>query len=362
MTELFDTIEKVKRETAEFGRAANSSFSTILPTLQIALDSTSLKAMKKCWRYYYYSIVRGYALEGENIHFVFGIWFHSATELYDHLRIGNPDWRFYRRLRSLGIPRETARRAVKTGLDHETALICTIRFALICTWNFETRRPHNSMEPTKNRQTLLQTLVRYLDKFKDDPMQTVRLQNGKAAVELSFKFALNDLDEDGTFVAPTGEEYLLCGHLDKLASWNGDLYIPDKKTSKYELDDNYFYQFTPDIQVSVYSIAGRVITKQDVAGVIIDGTQLLVGGSRFRRKEIPRSEAQLEDWIKDLRFYLHMAYICASTNHWPMNEESCGWGRMQCQFRPVCSCEPSGQEDVLKNYYVPRIWDPMLPR
>ena len=362
MPELFDTIDKVRRETEEFGRGGNSSFSKVLPTLQIAIDSTSLKAMKKCWRYYYYSIVRGYALEGENIHFVFGIWFHSATELYDHLRIGNPDWRFYRKLRNFGISETTARKAVRSGLSHEEALLCTIRFALIATWNFETKRPHNSLEPTKNRQTLLQTLVRYLDKFQNDPMQTVRLQNGKAAVELSFKFALNELDEDGTFVAPTGEDYLLCGHFDKLALWNGELFVPDKKTSKYELDDTYFLQYTPDIQVSVYSIAGRVITKQDVQGVVIDGTQLLVGGSRFRRKDIPRSEAQLETFLLDLKFYLHTAYLCAVNDHWPMNEEACGWGKMMCQFRPVCSTEPAGQEDVLKNFYVKRIWDPMIAR
>ena len=190
----------------------------------------------------------------------------------------------------------------------------------------------------------------------------LRLQNGKASVELSFKFALNELDEDGTFVSPTGEDYLLCGHFDKLALWNGELFVPDKKTSKYELDDTYFLQYTPDIQVSVYSIAGRVITKQDVQGVVIDGTQLLVSGSRFRRKEIPRSEAQLEAFLLDLKFYLHTAYLCAVNDHWPMNEEACGWGKMMCQFRPVCSCEPSGQEDVLKNFYVKRIWDPMIAR
>src|SRR5215467_1644844 len=87
------------------------SFSEINPKLQIAHDSTSIKAGKKCWRYYQYNILEGWVpknralseamtdddLEPDpnqavvidspfhnNAHIMFGWLIHAATELYDH--------------------------------------------------------------------------------------------------------------------------------------------------------------------------------------------------------------------------------------------------------------------------------------
>ena len=68
----------------------NTSFSLHAPGLQIALDSTSIGAGKTCARYYQYVIGSadepGYATRLENVHFIFGIEYHAALELYDRKR------------------------------------------------------------------------------------------------------------------------------------------------------------------------------------------------------------------------------------------------------------------------------------
>src|SRR5258706_14408160 len=65
----------------------NTSFSRINPRLQIAHDSTSIKAGKKCWRFYEYSIIEGWVPNvATNAHITFGWLLHAAVELYDHKR------------------------------------------------------------------------------------------------------------------------------------------------------------------------------------------------------------------------------------------------------------------------------------
>lgn len=331
METLIETVEIVRDETESGEILPNSSFSSIEPLLQIAHDSTSIKAGTKCWRYYKYSIIDGYGLAGpDNDHLVFGKVFHAATELYDRLRA--------------------------RGADHNDAVRGATRYALVSTWDFELNRPWVSEESTKSRDTLLRTIILYLDKYKDSHLETLILSDGRPAVELSFRI-------DIEIKAPTGEHYLLCGHIDKGVIWNDTVRITDKKTTKYALDDSYFKQFTPDIQMSVYPFAGKIIFKSEIDGMIIDAAQILVNGSRFRRSLIDRSEAQLDEWFTGFLTYLKELERNIDANDWPMRETSCGFGRMQCAFRPVCSSDPSMRQEILDQFYKKRkTWDPLVPR
>src|SRR5579864_8609451 len=217
---LTETIAQATLDTV-----LNSSFSTLTPHLQLAWDSTSLDALERCPRYYQHSIIEGHGLVDSNAHLKFGTIFHSATELYSHERA--------------------------QGSDHDSALLVAIRHTLAETWDFAMRRPWASDVPTKTRDSLLRTVIWYLDKFRDDPLQTYILANGKAAVELSFRF-------DSGIRTSNDEPILLCGHIDKVVLWNDEILVSDKKTTGRDLDDNYFREYTPSNQVSLYSIAGIV--------------------------------------------------------------------------------------------------------
>jgi len=317
-----------------------SPYSATLPFLQLAWDSTSLGELKRCPQRYKYTIIDGYTTGEPSDDLIFGIIFHSATELYEHRK--------------------------SQGLEHDLCVIDAVRHCIVQSWDFENNRPLlTGDEPNKTRETLIRTVIWYLDNYKDENIKTHILQNGRAAVEVSFRLNLeaDDGDEGRFRTMTTDEPFLLCGHLDKIAEWNDQLWIMDKKTTKYELDSYYFRQYYPDNQMSLYDIAGAIIMDRPIEGVIVDAAQVLVGGSRFRRELIHRDEHQRNDWLKDLTMWLHMAEIFATANHWPQNEKGCGFGKMTCVFRGVCSSDPRMRQQLLDSNFVKReFWNPLKPR
>ena len=293
MTLLSEIIREVEVETGQWRQldldvglppglesmlpALNSSFSRDLPLLQLAWDSTSLGALKVCPRYYYLSIVLGRVPSEEvNVHLKFGKEFHATIEHYDHCRA--------------------------RGLDYETSVQSAVRFAILSTWNFELRRPWTSGDPYKNRETLVRAVVWYLDQFANDPAETIILENGQPAVELSFRFDLE-------VTAITGEHFMLCGHFNKRVRFVGRRYSKDIKTTKSQLGEGYFSRYSPDNQMSLYDIASVVCFPPELdhdsagnpepyGGLMIDAVQLLITGARFQRGIVTRV---LSTWNFELR-------------------------------------------------------------
>lgn len=314
----------------------NSAFSTRQPGLQLAWDSTSLGELKTCPRKYYYSIVEGWAPKGLSPHLAFGIWLHRGREDYEHQRAA--------------------------GVDHEEALIYVVHHALRATWEPTLARGWISDHPAKNRLTLIQTLVWYLDGVaRDDHLITHHLANGRPAVELSFRF------DSGLAIG--GEPILLCGHLDRIATngEGGQPYICDIKTSGHALGEKFRKQFSPDNQMTLYTIAGKIAFGTPVKGVIIDGIQVGANFARFARYEAPRSEAQCEEWLEDFRILMGQAAQYAAAGRWPMNDKSCGNYASElnpggCPFREVCSRTPSARQLWLESAFTRRVWDPLQVR
>jgi PD-(D/E)XK nuclease superfamily len=304
------------------------SFSTTIPELQLAWDSTSVGSFKECPRKYYYNIVFGWVPREESVHLTFGLHYHSSLEAYD--------------------------RAKAMGADHNQALRFAVRHALTVTWNKVLNRPWFSDHKYKNRFTLVRSVVWYLSKFKDDPLETVILKNGKPAVELSWRMEL------GT-QTPTGEQLVLCGHLDRLAVFQGNTWIADRKTTYHALTDDFFDRYSPDNQFSTYSYAGQIIYALPIKGIIADVAQILVEGTRFHRGFIPRHIDQLEEWRHDLDWWLAQAFHAAKEGYWPQNDKSCGlYGG--CPYRQICGRSPKVRLDWLKAGFTRRKWDPLVAR
>ena len=206
----------------------------------------------------------------------------------------------------------------------------------------------------KNRHSLLQLLVDYVDHFNPDPATTYIKHDGTPAVELSFRFELDfgpswrghdDIPDDGS-VAP--QPYLLCGHLDRVVNFNGSLFVMDRKTTTTTLGAYYFAQYEPNNQMSLYTLAGKIILDAPIRGVIIDAAQIkLEEPNTFARGFTHRTEAQLQEWQADLQTHLALAETYALNNHWPMNDTSCDkFGG--CRFRGICSKDPHVREAFLK--------------
>ena len=336
------------------------SDSPFLPNthIQFAWDSTSLGWLKTCPRLYQYSMIEGWRSKGDSVHLKFGQLYHSGLEYYDKLRAQGK--------LALWDGEE------QVPLDHEEALRIVVQTALIDTWEYAEQdgilpkggKPWSPDHAAKNRETLIRSIIWYLDHFKDDPAQTVVLANGKPAVELSFRM---ELDYSPQWVTQHPEEkfpsvpYVLCGHLDRVVDFAGGTYVMDRKTTGTTPGSSYFDQYSPDNQMSLYSLAAKVIYQTPVKGVIIDAVQVAVGFSRFARGFTHRSESQLEEWLTNTKTWLYSAEQYATEGFWPMNDKACHhYGG--CVFRQVCSKSPEVREKFLESDFERRPWNPLAVR
>ena len=322
----------VPAATPEPGALAAVVDSPFIPgtLIQYAWDSTSLGYFKRCPRYYQYKQIEGWQKNDESIDLRFGILYHRALQNYEL--------------------------ALVEGANHEAALRYALYHLLVGMEIGDEALPDTD-HPLKTRSTLVRTVIWYLDKYEIDPAHTVILANGKPAIEVSFRFEID--------VKPKtipDRAYLLCGHLDRVVTFHDQPFVLDRKTTRYTPDARFFGSFNPDNQVSLYSIAGRLLFGVQLQGVIIDAAQIAVGFSRFGRAPIARSEGQLTEWLRDLEVTLDYAETCAVHRHWPQNDTSCDkYGG--CEFRRICAMSPDQRLKFLPGTHKKgEPWNPLKPR
>lgn len=292
---------------------------------QFAWDSTSLTAFATCPRKYFLSNIQGWTSELRSVHLIFGGHYATALEHYHKHRAA--------------------------GFSHDDAERMVVREALEATWDREANAPQDWFHASKTRDTLIRSIVWYLEQYKDDPMETVILSNGKAAVEYSFSVDLTD-------------EYLYCGHIDRLVTYgeDKDIYVQDQKTSGSQINHKFFMGYSPDYQMTGYTWAGGIIFALPVKGVVLDGAYIAVGFTDFGRGFISRSARQLEEFQVEALHYIEQAKRCHESGYYPMNRTACGnYGG--CEFRSVCSAVPGIRENLLAGGYKKRDrWDPLRRR
>lgn len=299
--------------------------------VQFAWDSTSIKLWQTCPRKYYYKMREGWQSKRSSHHLWFGGLYASALEGYHKLRA--------------------------KGDDHNLALREVLRDILIRSWihprDDEGNRlpggePYNTMDSAKTRDTLIRSIVWYLDHYEEDSMTTL-VAEGKAAVELSFTL-------------PVDDGIVFSGHIDRLVEYNDAVYVQDQKTTGTTLSPNFFRQFNPDTQMSLYTFAGKIIYNTPVRGVVIDAAQIAVGFTRFERGMTMRTEDQLNEWYDDTMKVLTQATTMQREGFYPRNESSCGnYGG--CEFRDICGHPRSVREQFLKaDFTQGDAWDPLKRR
>jgi hypothetical protein len=171
--------------------------------------------------------------------------------------------------------------------------------------------------------------------------KTLKFAGGEVASELTFRF-------DSGAKACTGEPIFFIGKLDRIVEVETleAPFVLDTKSTGYGIEASFYAKFTPDNQFSLYALAGRIGFATPVQGVLLDGVQIGATYSRFSRGLVRRSEAQLEEWLKDAHWWLEQMSRCAEANWWPQNDKACGlYGG--CPWRAACAAEPRDREDVL---------------
>lgn len=303
--------------------------------VQYAWDSTSLGLLKTCPRKYFLSMVQNWQPKRRSYHLEFGILYHSAIERY---------------LKEMALGERTQAR-------HDAAVLSTIRQAMIDSASYdppERKSEKNEATNPKTRWGLIRSLVWHFEEYGlSDPCETLTLSNGRAAVELSFRF---EVDYD----------LVLAGHLDRLVAFGDGHYVEDHKTTSATVTgaskEKYFAGFNPDNQMTLYSLAASVAFQMPVRGVIIDAAQIAVSFTAFGRDLTHRTPAHLDEFLRGVYAYRQAAEGYTLHGFWPMNETACGnYGG--CAFRGICSKSPLVRDRFLPTDFTQeKPWNPLEPR
>lgn len=295
--------------------------------VQFAFDSTSLTLAMECPRKYHYRMIRNIVPGSVSVHLLFGGIYAAALEHFYGLRA--------------------------QGIDLETAVLETIRKAMIDSWDAESNQPLSFNDVRKTRPSLIRTIVWYLAQFGEEEkgsMSTHVLANGKAAVELSFALEISD-------------DLLYCGHLDRVVDFAGSLYWMDQKTTGSTVGPYFFESYKLSNQFMGYTWAGHIMFESPVRGGICDAAQIAVNFSRFERGLLAYSQQQLEEWQRNTVWQINNIRSLTQLDVWPMNLTACGnYGG--CPYRSICKAHPAIREQIIQSEFVQPAggWDPLTPR
>ena len=301
-------------------KVKSDMFSEKLPELQLVWDATSFKQFQFCPRSYQYAVIFGRRPITESKHLTFGRHFHTALEYFDGAM-------------ALGVHWKDAR-----------ALALDVAFKVTMGWE--------SGDKDKNRFTLIRTVDWYCQHYgPDNPAKVLLLPSGKPAIEVSFRIMT-------LMLASTGEDFALAGHIDALVSFQEDNYAFERKTTGKPINTTWFSTFDPDIQIELYTWAGKTLLNDNLAGVLIDGAQVLVNSNSFGRHIIRKTKTQLDETFRDIASILVSADRYATEHYWPKYTRNC-WA---CPYRAVCSNQPSIRDQQLREDFTLDRWDPTIPR
>jgi len=322
--------------------------------VQFAWDSTSLTVAMACPQRYKFEIIDGWEPKNPNVAIAlsFGILLHAGIEAYHRARIAGLDFdaAVISAMRAVMSKTDFRRPdlALWDGLPVEADII-DMKAADDADDEADGMDLRNSK--IRTRYHLFRALVWYFEQYRNDALKVVTLADGNAAVEHSFRVPVGESLSDGT-------QLLLSGHYDKLVAFNDQLYITDVKSTK-SITAIWRKSFDLSHQMTGYTLGGKIGLKQPVAGVFIDGVCLQVGGVKFSRFTTTRSESQLQEYIRMLKYVADQAEMWWNTGYYPQNTSAC----IFCHFKEVCSQPPEFRAGHLRTYFKQAVaWNPLAIR
>lgn len=324
---------------------------------QFVWDSTSLSLAQACPRKYQLKMIEGWQPRKKSVHLIFGGHYATALEhYYKHRALGDSLDEALEKIVFEALCNTWERPACELcegsgQIDQRLGGEATSGSSRCpdCDGFGNVQgsgQPWDSGDAIKTRETLIRTIIWYVDQFADSAVKVILDSEGKPLVERSFT-----LNVDGGIV--------FAGHLDTCVEYAGSPYVMDQKTSKSTISAYYFEGYRPDIQMSMYTFAGKAIFNLPVKGVIIDAAQIAVGFSRFERGFTFRTELELDEWYDDMMILITRIRQMTANNYFPMDRTACGnYGG--CEFRGVCSRDPAVRRQfLLADFTQGPTWDPL---
>lgn len=302
-----------------------------------AWDATRLRDAMSCRRRFLLGHVFGLQRRGTlELDLEFGKAMHAGFEAWDKARVG-------------GSGRNATERALKAAL--QAAWKASERFPKAGEAGFDTK---------KNRRTLLRVFPWYAEQFAEDVLDTVRLTDGRAAVEQAHSIPI------------LGGRALLVSRPDGLVQFEPfAVYIRERKSSGSAPGPYYDARWNPDIQITIQALVGRTLLadrRYRFNGVLLESVHLYVDSVRFSRVPCERptelldeAQAEIEAEVAALQALLARVKLESTLTElepaFPRNESACAL----CRFKQICSAPRSDRSRVIAGGFEqrPEPWDPL---
>lgn len=208
------------------------------------------------------------------------------------------------------------------------------------------------LDGPKSPQTMLIALDDYFREhgWDTDPIQPLRLPNGKLALEFSFAIPI-----PGTSHPQTGDPILYAGRFDMLGIFNDSLFVVDEKTTT-QLGPSWSKQWTLRSQLTGYCWAARQFN-HPVAGAIIRGVSVQKSGIKHATVIEYRPEWQIERWLRQLQRDVQRMIDCWRTSEWDFALDHACADFGGCPFQEVCTS--NNPDRWLEANFERRVWSPL---
>ena len=284
-------------------------FSKEIPELQLQWSASSFKTLQECPRKYYYENILRRVPAKTAIELIFGKLFHDGIEIFTT--------EYY------------------SGMDFDYAVNKMLKTLMVTSQVLPD-------DKHRNRPNLIRSLVWFALEIEHNQAKPITM-NGEPAIEVPYSIPLGSSME-------TGEDFMLEGYFDAIVDIGEVRAIKEYKTTTRGLDDNYFDSFSPNTQITCYAYAAQIAFNPPINQVYLHGTLVGIGFTAFATRLISRNAALLNEFSKDLEYYLQQAEHFAVQGYWPKNESAC----FRCNFKEVCKSTPSVREGILLERYVPK--------
>lgn len=320
--------------------------------IQFAWDSTSLTTAMACPLRYRLEVIEGWQPKDPNVAvaLVFGILLHAGIEAYhkaqaEGLKYADSVHKALRHVTEKDDFRQPGVPILDTlPVDSDIEEMVETQDEDEEVWTLRNSR-------IRTKYHLFRALVWYFETYRHDRLEVLSLDDGRPAVEHSFRVPVGETLSDGTPI-------LLSGHYDKLCTLNGDLFVTDVKTTK-SITSQWRRSFDLSHQMTGYILGGKIGFEQNVHGAMIDAVCLQVGGVKFQRFNTTRTESQLQEYVQLLKYVADQAEMWYQNNYYPQNTSAC----MFCQYKDVCSQPPEFRGRYLHTYFEQKeAWNPLANR
>ena len=220
-------------------------------------------------------------------------------------------------------------------------------------------------DKVKNRDTLVRAVVAYCDAMTESVIRPYRMPDGRIGSELSFMHPL-------PLETPDGDHYMMSGAYDQIATiGESELGIPEMKTTRKQIDDRYYAQFNPGVQLYTYAWAAQRDLPEAKPKVYKLILELGIGYCRVHIRPIRLPVGMLDGWEREMQDWILRAEADAQTysnlreagiDHeqagalaYPRNVTSCnsipGAQNTPCPFRDFCAMAPNQRSTFINHNF-----------